>query len=69
VIRGTRTGPEFAEPARGEYYLQAVPLTVEALRAIDLKPDELAEFLATNLGAGIDLFALADQRTGLVSRP
>lgn len=66
---GDRTGPEFADPARGEYHLQAVPLTGEALMAIDLKPDELAEFLAMHLEAGIDLFTLADQRTGLVSRP
>ena len=46
-----------------------MPLTAEALMAIDLKPDELAEFLISHLGAGIDLFALADLRTGLVSRP
>ncbi len=66
---GDRNGPEFVDPARGEYHLQAIPLTVGALTAIDLKPDELAEFLAMHLGAGIDLFALADQRAGLVSRP
>ena len=41
-----------------------MPLTAEALMAIDLKPDELAEFLVSHLGAGIDLFALADLRTG-----
>ncbi|MCW2910280.1 MAG: hydrolase, partial [Actinomycetia bacterium] len=64
---GDRAGPEFADPARGEYRLQAMPLTAEALMAIGLKPDELAEFLVSHLGAGIDLFALADLRTGLVS--
>jgi hypothetical protein len=42
---GNRTGPEFADPARGEYRLQAVPMTAQALAAIDLKPDELAGFL------------------------
>jgi ADP-ribose pyrophosphatase YjhB (NUDIX family) len=63
-----RNGPEFADPARGEYHLQAIPLTVGALMGINLKPDELAEFLATHLGAGTDLFALADQRTGPVSQ-
>jgi ADP-ribose pyrophosphatase YjhB (NUDIX family) len=65
---GDRNGPEFADPARGEYHLQAIPLTVGALMAINLKPDELAEFLARHLGAGTDLFALADQRTGPVSQ-
>ena len=59
-----RTGPEFADPAHGEYRLQAIPLTAEALMAIDLKPDELAEFLACHLGAGVDPFALADLRAG-----
>lgn len=64
-----RTGPEFADPARGDYRLQVMPLTAEALMAIDLKPDELAKFLVSHLRAGIDLFALADLRTGLISRP
>jgi hypothetical protein len=42
-----------------------MPLTAEALTAIDLKPDELAEFLVRHLGAGTDLFALADLRISL----
>jgi ADP-ribose pyrophosphatase YjhB (NUDIX family) len=66
---GDRSGPEFADPANGEFHLQAMPLTAEALMAIDLKPDELAEFLVSHLGAGSDLFALADLRTGLAPRP
>jgi ADP-ribose pyrophosphatase YjhB (NUDIX family) len=66
---GDRTGPEFADPARGGYCLQAMPLTAEALKAIGFKPDELAEFLVSHLGAGADLFAQADLRTGLASRP
>jgi ADP-ribose pyrophosphatase YjhB (NUDIX family) len=66
---GDRTGPEFVDPARGEYRLQAMPLTAEALMAIDLKPDELAEFLVRHLGANADLFTLADLRIGLASRP
>jgi ADP-ribose pyrophosphatase YjhB (NUDIX family) len=65
---GDHIGPEFADPARGEYHLQVMPLTAKALMAIDLKPDELAEFLVSHLGAGVDLFALPDQRTGLVAR-
>jgi ADP-ribose pyrophosphatase YjhB (NUDIX family) len=66
---GNRTGPEFADPSNGEYRVQAVPLPAEALMAIDLKPDELAEFLVSYLGAGIDLFAVADLRAGLGSWP
>ena len=46
---GERSGPEFADPARGEYRLQAMPLTAEALTAIDLKPGELAAFLLSHL--------------------
>ena len=65
---GDRTGPEFADPARGEYRLQAIPLTAEALTAIDLKPGELAAFLLSHLRVGVDLFDLPDLRTGLVSR-
>src|SRR6202034_4316706 len=30
-----RSGPEFADAARGEYHLQTIPLTAEALAAID----------------------------------
>ena len=47
--KGNRTGPEFADPACGEYRLQAVPMTAQALAAIDLKPDELAGFLVGQL--------------------
>ena len=65
---GVRTGPEFADPASGEYRLQAIPLTAEALMAIDLKPGELAAFLLSHLRVGVDLFDLPDLRTGLVSR-
>jgi len=64
---GDRTGPEFTDPARGEYSLQAIPLTAAALMAIDLKPRELAEFLAGQLGAGVDLFDLPDLQTGSIS--
>ena len=65
---GDRSGPEFADPARGEFHLQAIPLTAEALMAIDLKPGELAAFLLSRLRVGVDLFDLPDLRTGLVSR-
>ena len=63
-----RTGPEFAELSNGEFHLQAVPLTAEALMAIDLKPGELAAFLLSHLRVGVHLFDLPDLRTGLVSR-
>jgi hypothetical protein len=66
---GDCSGPEFADPANGEFHLQAMPLTAEALMAIDLKPDELAEFLVHRLEVGVDLFTLPDLRTGLASRP
>jgi ADP-ribose pyrophosphatase YjhB (NUDIX family) len=65
---GDRTGPEFADPARGEYRLQAIPLTAEALTAIDLKPGDLAAFLLSHLRVSVNLFDLPDLRTGLVSR-
>ena len=42
---GDRSGPEFADPERGEYRLQPIHLTVPALMAISLKPDPFAGFL------------------------
>lgn len=65
-----RTGPEFTDPdpGRGEYHLQAVPLTAEAISAIDLKPDELAKVLLHHLRDGTDLFTLPDLRTARAAR-
>jgi ADP-ribose pyrophosphatase YjhB (NUDIX family) len=57
-----RSGPEFADPARGEYQLQIAPLTAEAMKRIDLKPEAIAQFLLTHLRQGSDLFALPDLR-------
>ena len=34
---GDRTGPEFADPASGEFRLQAMPLTAEALKTYRLQ--------------------------------
>jgi ADP-ribose pyrophosphatase YjhB (NUDIX family) len=59
-----RTGPEFTDPARGQYHLQPVPLTASALSEITLKPDALASFLLGHLRNHADLFALPDLRTG-----
>ncbi|MFE5710148.1 NUDIX domain-containing protein [Streptomyces sp. NPDC056501] len=52
-----RTGPEFGAVGRGEYALEEIPLTVEGLDGIDLKPEEIAHVLrgavgTDTLGAG-----------------
>jgi 8-oxo-dGTP pyrophosphatase MutT (NUDIX family) len=64
-----RSGPEFAEPGRGTYQLQAVPLTRTALTAITLVPSQVADLLTRCLDTEGDLFTLPDRRTpaGLVS--
>ncbi|MFF2778895.1 NUDIX domain-containing protein [Streptomyces sp. NPDC058052] len=49
---GDRTGPEFSAEGRGEYALQEVPLTVEGLDGIDLKPEEIAHVLRGAISAG-----------------
>ncbi|MFJ6423834.1 NUDIX hydrolase [Streptomyces hydrogenans] len=47
-----RTGPEFSAEGRGAYALEEVPLTVEGLDGIDLKPEEIAHILRGAVGAG-----------------
>lgn len=47
-----RTGSEFRAEGRGEYALEEVPLTVEGLDGIDLKPGEIAHVLRGAIGAG-----------------
>ncbi|MGW2205459.1 NUDIX hydrolase [Streptomyces sp. NPDC001774] len=47
-----RTGPEFSAEGRGEYALEEVPLTLEELDGIDLKPEEIAHVLRGAVGAG-----------------
>ncbi|GAA2771982.1 NUDIX hydrolase [Streptomyces showdoensis] len=47
-----RTGPEFSAEGRGEYALEEVPLTVEGLDGIDLKPEEIAHVLRGAVDAG-----------------
>lgn len=58
-----RTGPEFTDqdPSRGTYELDQIPLTAEALAAIDLKPALTAD-LIREAALGPGLFALADLR-------
>ncbi|GIM86720.1 hypothetical protein Sar04_34560 [Salinispora arenicola] len=41
-----RSGPEFADPARGEYQLDRV--AIDELHAVELKPDALREFIVAN---------------------
>jgi ADP-ribose pyrophosphatase YjhB (NUDIX family) len=53
-----RTGPEFGDPARGEYQLEQIPLTAGAVEAIDLKPSEIAGVIADHLRRGTDLSGL-----------
>ncbi|GAA1960407.1 NUDIX hydrolase [Kitasatospora viridis] len=40
-----RTGPEFSQEGRGEYLLEEVPLTTDALDALNLLPREIAGVL------------------------
>ncbi|MFB7031231.1 MULTISPECIES: NUDIX domain-containing protein [unclassified Streptomyces] len=47
-----RTGPEFSSEGRGEYALEEIPLTVEGLDDIDLKPEEIAHVLRGAINAG-----------------
>ncbi|GAA2615519.1 NUDIX hydrolase [Streptomyces tubercidicus] len=47
-----RTGPEFNAEGRGEYALEEVPLTVEGIDEIDLKPEEIAHVLRGAIAEG-----------------
>ncbi|MFJ5079472.1 NUDIX domain-containing protein [Streptomyces sp. NPDC088553] len=47
-----RTGPEFSAEGRGEYALEEIPLTVEGIDGIDLKPEEIARLLRGAVSAG-----------------
>ncbi|MFB7341070.1 NUDIX domain-containing protein [Streptomyces hydrogenans] len=47
-----RTGPEFSAEGRGEYALEEVPLTLEGLDCIDLRPEEIAHVLRGAIDAG-----------------
>lgn len=55
-----RTGPEFGDPDRGEYRLEEVPLTREALAARDIMPEPVAAFLYDAVTSETDLASLAD---------
>ncbi|MEE1786870.1 NUDIX domain-containing protein [Streptomyces sp. SP17BM10] len=51
-----RTGPEFSQEGRGEYLLEEIPVTTEALDAINLLPQEIATILREAVERG-ELFA------------
>jgi 8-oxo-dGTP pyrophosphatase MutT (NUDIX family) len=57
-----RSGPEFLDPARGEYLVEAIPLTVEAIGALNLISDDIKHFLIDNLD---QLHYLPDLRSAL----
>ena len=46
-----RHGPEFTDPARGQYIAHEVPLDARALRRINLKTPQLRDWLLPNLAA------------------
>jgi ADP-ribose pyrophosphatase YjhB (NUDIX family) len=58
-----RTGPEFAEPGRGNYQLDEIPLTEDGFGAIDLQPEPVAALLRDAIRSGRDLFAAPDMRS------
>ncbi|MFI5765065.1 NUDIX domain-containing protein [Streptomyces sp. NPDC051563] len=47
-----RTGPEFSAEGRGEYALEEIPITLDGLDGIDLKPEEITDVLRGAIGAG-----------------
>ncbi|MET8701815.1 NUDIX domain-containing protein [Kitasatospora sp. NPDC004723] len=47
-----RSGPEFSQEGRGEYLLEEIPLTTEALNAVDLLPQEIATVLREAVARG-----------------
>jgi ADP-ribose pyrophosphatase YjhB (NUDIX family) len=53
-----RTGPEFTDPDRGDYFLEEVPLTADGLSRISLYPDEVAAMLRGAVVHGRDLVEL-----------
>jgi 8-oxo-dGTP pyrophosphatase MutT (NUDIX family)/predicted house-cleaning noncanonical NTP pyrophosphatase (MazG superfamily) len=60
-----RSGPEFGDPAMGTHEIQRIPCTAEAIRAVNLVPAPLADFLA---GAAATLPLLLDAATDAPGR-
>lgn len=63
-----RSGPEFTDPARGEYHLQFTPLTAGPWKRSASNQTSSPSFLLTHLRAGTDLFALPDLRASQPGR-
>jgi 8-oxo-dGTP pyrophosphatase MutT (NUDIX family) len=57
-----RTGPEFSQAGRGTYELEEIPSAADDVEALDLKPDEIAEFLTSALRGTGGLATLPDLR-------
>jgi 8-oxo-dGTP pyrophosphatase MutT (NUDIX family) len=55
-----RTGPEFDDPDRGEYRLEEIALTTEALDTIRIEPEDIARRLRDAVISRADLATLAD---------
>ncbi|MFI9047345.1 NUDIX domain-containing protein [Streptomyces sp. NPDC053427] len=53
-----KTGPEFQRDDRGEYFLDEIPLTTEALADVNLLPEEITHVLRAALERGDLLTAL-----------
>ncbi|WP_435598446.1 hypothetical protein [Streptomyces anulatus] len=47
-----RTGPEFQRNDRGEYFLEEVPLTTEAIAKLNLMPPEISSVLRDTIARG-----------------
>ncbi|MFB7473733.1 NUDIX domain-containing protein [Kitasatospora sp. NPDC056184] len=47
-----RSGPEFSQEGRGEYLLEEIPVTTEALDAVNLLPQEIATVLRAAVARG-----------------
>ncbi|MDH6113961.1 ADP-ribose pyrophosphatase YjhB (NUDIX family) [Kitasatospora sp. MAP12-15] len=47
-----RTGPEFSQEGRGEYVLEEIPFTAEALDAVNLLPKDFASVLREAIERG-----------------
>ena len=55
-----RAGPEFEDPDRGEFRLEEIALTAEALDAISIEPQDIAALLCDAVANGTSLATLAD---------
>jgi ADP-ribose pyrophosphatase YjhB (NUDIX family) len=51
----SRSGPEFSDPARGEYILEEIELTEGVLQKTNIKPHEFKQFLVGSLNIQISI--------------